>query len=557
MSTIVAVQGEHVRTFGDVFTRRWVAEVLLDLSGYAVDRDLTVLRLVEPAAGAGAFLLPAVMRLLESARAHDRATHDLGECIQAWEVQPQLASDLRERIVSVLEGQGVAPDDAHSLASRWVVVGDYLLGGNARSVLATDRADIVIGNPPYIRLEQIPDELANEYRRRWPAMGGRADAYIGFLERSLSILRPEGRVAFICADRWMRNQYGQTIRKIIATSYAVDHVWVMHDVDAFEQQVSAYPAITVIRNGQQSGVITADTTADFNEYSAAQLLKWSATPQESRFAGPGVSAHRLPHWFGGDESWPTGSPDRLRLIEKLNDEFYPLHDAVTGTKVSIGVATGADGVFVTTNPHCVEPDRLIPLAMVRDLRSGIFVWSGSYLVNPWAANGSLVDLDSYPRLRSYFGSHGTKLRGRFVAKKSPSAWYRTIDKVDHGLTGRAKLLLQDMKSTIHPVLEPGGHYPHHNVYYVVSDKWDLDVLGGLLLSRISQAFIEAYCVRMNGNTLRFQAQYLKKIRVPRPGSIGASTCALLAQAFRNRDVESATLAAADAYGIDLKEYDLV
>jgi adenine-specific DNA-methyltransferase len=111
------------------------------------------------------------------------------------------------------------------------------------------------------------------------------------------------------------------------------------------------------------------------------------------------------------------------------------------------------------------------------------------------------------------------------------------------LTGRPKLLLQDMKAHIHPVLEPGGYYPHHNLYYVVSDTWDMEVLGGLLLSKIAQAFIEAYCVRMNGGTLRFQAQYLKRIRVPHPGEIDAAIADALRAAFRARDTDAATRAA--------------
>jgi hypothetical protein len=113
-----------------------------------------------------------------------------------------------------------------------------------------------------------------------------------------------------------------------------------------------------------------------------------------------------------------------------------------------------------------------------------------------------------------------------------------------------------MKATIHPVLEPGGYYPHHNLYYVVSDSWDMEVLGGLLLSRVAQAFIEAYCVRMRGGTLRFQAQYLKRIRVPDPSSLDPAITEALKAAFRSRDVTAATNAAAQAYGIDAREYEL-
>jgi hypothetical protein len=84
----------------------------------------------------------------------------------------------------------------------------------------------------------------------------------------------------------------------------------------------------------------------------------------------------------------------------------------------------------------------------------------------------------------------------------------------------------------------------------------MEVLGGLLLSRIAQAFIEAYCVRMRGGTLRFQAQYLKQIRLPDPASIKTDVAERLRNAFRERDVDAATSAAASAYGIDQIGYEL-
>ena len=113
-----------------------------------------------------------------------------------------------------------------------------------------------------------------------------------------------------------------------------------------------------------------------------------------------------------------------------------------------------------------------------------------------------------------------------------------------------------MKVHIHPVLEPGGCYPHHNLYYVVSDQWDMEVLGGILLSKVAQAFIEAYCVRMRGGTLRFQAQYLRQIRVPHLDQISVDLQKALRAAFRARDSNAATTAACAAYGVDPKEYEL-
>jgi hypothetical protein len=106
-----------------------------------------------------------------------------------------------------------------------------------------------------------------------------------------------------------------------------------------------------------------------------------------------------------------------------------------------------------------------------------------------------------------------------------------------------------MKLRIHPVLDEGGLYPHHNLYFIVSDVWDMRVLGGLLLSKVAEAFVEAYAVKMRGGTLRFQAQYLRKIRVPDPAAISESDEAALAEAFDKRDVEAATEAALRVYGL--------
>lgn len=546
--TMTAADTTTALNYGEVFTRRWVVEVLLDLTGYTVDKDLGGLVIVEPSVGSGAFLGPIVERLVESARVHGRDLESLRDAVRGFELQPAKAEESRELVAHVLREGGASTELSLHLASTWVRDGDFLLDD-----LDVEAVDVVVGNPPYIRYDDLDDDTAAAYRRRWPTMQGRGDIYVGFFERGLRLLKKAGRLGYICADRWMRNRYGAELRQFVSSAYAVEHVWSMHDVDAFEARVSAYPAITVIANSEQRDAVVAEMTETFDEASARLLQE--AMADHDAFDGPGVRAHRLPSWFPGDDLWPTGSPARLALIELLNERFHPLHDPSTGTRVSIGIATGADKVYVTKDADAAEPDRMLPLSMRRDLMSGHFEWLGNYLVNPWDEEGKLVSLDAYPKMAAYLANH-PELRNRHVAKKAPNGWYRTIDKVQPELVDKPKLLLQDMKARIHPVLEPGGFYPHHNLYHVTSSGWDLEVLGGLLLSRVAQAFIEAYCVRMRGGTLRFQAQYLKRIRVPRPESLSEELRAKLVHAFRTRDVDAATRAAALAYGIDTGEYEL-
>ncbi|MSQ24438.1 MAG: hypothetical protein EXR58_07840 [Chloroflexi bacterium] len=187
--------------------------------------------------------------------------------------------------------------------------------------------------------------------------------------------------------------------------------------------------------------------------------------------------------------------------------------------------------------------------MAADTREGTLKWSRHYLVDPWTVGSGLVELGSFPKLRDYLESHRQELEQRNVARKHAKDWYRTIDRVNHRLLNQPKLYFPDMKLMSNPVLDSGETYPHHNLYYLTSTRWDLEVLGGLLLSRVAQLFIEAYSVKMRGGTLRFQAQYLRKIRVPDESSLTEPIRHELRSAFRSRDVAAATAAALEAYGI--------
>ena len=166
--------------------------------------------------------------------------------------------------------------------------------------------------------------------------------------------------------------------------------------------------------------------------------------------------------------------------------------------------------------------------------TGQFQWSGHYLINPWEADG-LAKLNGFPRLRAYLETHRNPISKRNTAQRNPLGWYRTIDRVNVDLTAKPKLYIHDIKDCFNPVLDQGETYPHHNLYYILSDRWDLEVLGGLLLSSVGQLFIEAYGVRMRGGYLRFQAQYLRRIRVPKPEDLSAKQSAQLVKAFRERD----------------------
>src|SRR5690606_9714858 len=147
----------------------------------------------------------------------------------------------------------------------------------------------------------------------------------------------------------------------------------------------------------------------------------------------------------------------------------------------------------------------LPLAMRREIDSGEVKWRGLGIVNPFADAGGLVALDAYPRLKAYLEARRDQIAGRHVAKKAPANWYRTIDRIYPALADRPKLLIPDIKGDAHIVYEDGRLYPHHNLYFIVSDEWDLRALQAVLRSGIAKLFVSIYATRMRGGYLRFQA----------------------------------------------------
>lgn len=540
--SVSATVSEPASEHGEVFTRRWVVELILDLVGYTADRDLIGMRAIEPACGSGAFLIPMIERLVDSARLHGRDLEDASTAIGAVDLIPQNVALSQAAARDALNSLDVPVELAAELALAWISTEDFLLDPPAEH-----SADFVVGNPPYVRLEAVARERSDAYRLACKTMGGRADVYIGFYEHGLRALRENATLGFICADRWMRNAYGARLRAMVSEKWAMETIVSMTGVDAFEDEVDAYPAITILRRKQQKeGPLAVEATPLFNSAAASEVVELASGSETDHVQRPGYRGVRLGAWFSGPGGWPHGSPDRLATIADLEVRYPALEDANTGTKVGIGVATGADAVFITKDPNSIEEERLLPLALPRDIASGVVQWSGKYLVNPWGSEG-LVDLEDWPRLSNYLSQHRELLAKRHTAKSG--RWHKTIDRVINGLMDREKLYLPDFKEAIFPVRDQGETYPHHNLYWVTSDEWDLRVLGGLLLSDVASLFIEAYSVRMRGGFLRFQAQYLRRIRVPMPGTIDSETKNSLAEAFEMRSRKRATELALPLYGL--------
>lgn len=529
---------------GAVYTRREVVEFMLDLVGYTPNKDLWKLRLLEPSVGHGDFLEVAITRLVTAwKRNAKRSIPQLENALMGIEVHRDTFATTKNRLRALLADLDVEAEDADCLLNAWLHQSDFLLKRISGAF------DVVVGNPPYVRQEMIPNELLFEYRRQFTTMYDRADLYVPFIEKALTLLNKGGVLSFICSDRWMKNRYGGPLRAMVSQGFHLRYYVDMVDTPAFTTEVTAYPAITVI--AKEKGELTRIAhKPDINSGELKRLAhKLKGSGEELNGA-----VKELPAVVGGAEPWvlEEDSLEGLGLVRRLEATFPTLEDA--GCKVGIGVATGADRVFIGKMEELnVEPSRKLPLVMTRDIHAGHVNWRGLGVINPFGEDGKIVDLEQFPMLKKYFEQHGADLKKRHVAQKSGGCWYRTIDKITASLAASPKLLIPDIKGSAHVVYEEGLLYPHHNLYYITSEEWNLKALQAVLLSGLARLFVATYSTKMRGGCLRFQAQYLRRIRVPKWNDIPLSVREALISAAESGDEASCNKIVAKMFDLSSKE----
>ncbi len=107
--------------------------------------------------------------------------------------------------------------------------------------------DVVLGNPPYVRVHKQDPDHKRVLRQLYKSPSGDFDIYIVFIEKALLILRPQGVLTFITPDKFLIRAYGQNIRRIILSNRITELYDISRADDAFGAAV--YPLISIIQKG--------------------------------------------------------------------------------------------------------------------------------------------------------------------------------------------------------------------------------------------------------------------------------------------------------------------
>ncbi len=492
------------RNYGEVFTKTNVVNYILDEVEYLPARNLEAVNIIEPAAGQGAFAIEIINRLAESSLNFGfDFIPALNKNVRFIELDKSNFEKLKINISTVIQNKGFKIEQIND---------SVFLNLNYLQFQTNLRFDCIVGNPPYIRHEVINAVQKSIYKKEYSTFKYRADLYILFFEKSLNLLSEKGCMSFISSNRWLFNQYGEPLRELIATKYHLSKVINIENANVFDEDVIAYPCISTIKREK------GDTTKYYDS-------------REKEITISNID-------FVNVRSPKNGSWQNLFLDYDINHQHL-IGIEEQGFEIGIGVATGADKIFIKKRSELneIERSRLMPIIKSKSLKGNKINWDNSYVLNPYEGD-DLCNLDKFPHFKNYLYLYKDILLQRHVAKKNPKYWYKTIDKVKPNLQNKYKLLLPDLSGGKFLFIDEGKFYPHHNVYYITHKNLnELKILACVLMSDFILDQLSKIGIRMNDGLPRFQSQTLKKLRIPILKEINLSDRKELIDSYNNRNFE--------------------
>ena len=271
--------------------------------------------------------------------------------------------------------------------------------------------DYIVGNPPYVPITALSESEKEHYRGRFKTATGRFDLYLLFFEQGLKLLNPGGRLVFITPEKFLYVETARPLRRILAHKN-VEEIRLINEA-TFEELVT-YPTITTISNeASQPGC----TLAILRNGTEVKIVP----PTDGSSWLPTIMGHNV------NSSGPT--------LEEIC------------VRISCGVATGADDVFVR------EPDAL-PAGLRRfayptiagremgDFNGGLD--SRKQILVPYDLDGTLIAEEKLGKLRDYLSQPAirSQLLQRTCVRRKP--WYAFHETPPLNDILRPKILCKDI-----------------------------------------------------------------------------------------------------------------
>ena len=401
MSILYDVDISKQKRHGIVYTPDLIVNYILDK--VFEGRRLDGLKVCDPAVGTGNFLFPAVGRIYQ----------DTGKGI------PEI---IENQIFGFdIDGKALSHLDEHLLERSYQSTGRYPKWTNLFCGNSTDKEfliphletfDIVVGNPPYVRIQNIPEE-ERVFLKDWECEGD-CDLYTAFIRIGLALLKPGGVLGFITANSYLKNKSTTSLIDFLFENRFVTEICDFGQHHMFPG-VAAYSGILICRKQKNSEVRIRLTKDCFEDH----LKNGTLNLDED------LTLEIKPYPLNRSTFLVRKSDEAF--IEACEGQQYKLKNDV---RISVGLATLTDNIFFLRDPMGIEPEILRPCIKVSRLRNEgdvennkckiIFPYDIiSNKAIPWTEER----LQSCPNAYTYLKTHQDRLRARDKGKGVKYQWF--------------------------------------------------------------------------------------------------------------------------------------
>jgi len=520
-----AKKGADVTDYENVPWRKKSAEV----EAWQAYRDrLKTLRIVDPACGSGVFLIMAFdFMKAELTRVNDKikdllpkAEHfgDLFDYVPDSEILSDnlFGVDVNEESIEITKlslwiktaRRGKVLDSL----SGSIRVGDSLIEDSNFAyldhaftwetafpgVFAEGGFDVVLGNPPYVRMEFL--KLLKPYlEKRYEVVSDRADLYCYFYERGLRLLKPGGRLGYISSNTFFKTGSGKPLREYLLKEATIESVVDFGDLQVFEG-VTTYPAILTMKRGAAP------------KGHELRFWKVDALPDNNFLATWEDAASPYPQTALGVGSWELENPALRALRDKIRTGKKTLKD-VYGAPCR-GVVTGLNGAFVidsaTKERLCAQDPRsadlLMPFLEGKDLKRWRAEPRGLWLIY---IPKNRIEIDDYPAIRDWLLPFKDKLEARATKQE----WFELQQAQEAYAPHFAapKIAYKDIGDSSPFHVDTEGSLMANTGYFIPSDEHHL---AAYLNSKLLWFTYLNVSAQIRGGFVRFFSNHLGEMPIP-------------------------------------------
>ena len=386
--------------------------------------------------------------------------------------------------------------------------------------------DVVIGNPPYERI-QVMSQYAPEsveflkanYRS---AASGNFDIYVCFIERGLQLLKADGQFGFICPHKFFQAEYGVAVRKLLSDGKHVRQIVSFGDQQIFKQ-ASTYTCLLFLGKTPQaqSHFIKVDDLDEWRETGAAASGKIAA----ATFAGV---------------QWNFVVGNGAELFAKLNENPIRLRDVAE--RIAQGIRTSANPIYVldvvSMNDSAVtafseqlqrevklERKAVAPFLQGQDIRRYFLETCSKVVILPYQIKDGRAELIAETQLRKkfpltydYLLQNKKLLEDREEGRMRGEEWYAFVYPKNLELMSSSKILVPDIAAHSSFAFDKAGEFAFASGYGITlkaDAKESPAFLMGLLNSQLLDFYLKHVSTTMRGGYFRYFTQFIEQLPVRR------------------------------------------